>query len=365
MQRLSYRLTTEIADRAPVRIIKWGHSQRWLPLFLPYALIYALWLLMSKPISLIHLGDPLLSPLGVILRRLRRVPVVVTAHGLDVIYPNPLYQRVVIPCLRRLDRVVCISRHALDECVRRGVDKRRCKIIPPGIDIPPDEEWQMRRTALADRAPHLNRLCGRPAPSAGHVLITVGRLVRRKGVAPFVMQALPRLLGRRDDWIYLVVGDGPERRAIEEAIDTAGLNDKVYLLGATSENDLKDLYALADLFVMPNVPVKDDCEGFGIVSLEARAAGLPVVAADLEGIREAMGSDEGGLLVPPEDYDAFVEAIDHLLDCGRSDESYRRIRESVARRYCWSTIADRYLVLFDRVRQHDELLRRGSVADHR
>ena len=99
-----------------------------------------------------------------------------------------------------------------------------------------------------------------------------------------VTEVLPRLAERRADWIYLVVGEGPERQAIAEAAtQDPRVAQRVHLLGQTSDDDLCMAYAAADLFVMPNVPVPGDSEGFGIVHLEARAAGLPVVAADIEG----------------------------------------------------------------------------------
>ena len=343
MQRLSYQLTTEISRQEETRIISWGRSQRWLLVFLPLAFVQAVWLLTRGVTTLIHIGDPLLAPLGVLLRLLGRVPVVANAHGLDVIYPHPLYQLVIPWCLRRLDCVICISQYTRMECLKRGISGDRCVVIPLGINV---EEY---KPVLSPEMRHQFAQRWKLNLNDRHILLTVGRLVPRKGIAPFVSQALPLLRQRREDWIYLVVGEGPERVAIEAVVAAHNLADKVRLLGQVSEEGLKAAYALADLFVMPNVPVAGDAEGFGMVTLEARAAGLPVVAADLEGIRESIENEDDGLLVPPEDYVAYVQAIDRLLGKEPNPAEAQRRRERVAARYAWPRIAARYLEVFRQV----------------
>jgi len=353
MQKLSYQLTTEISRREKARIISWGQSQRWLPFFLLLAFAQAAWMLTRGAITLIHISDSLLAPLGVLLRLLGRVPVVANAHGLDVIYPHPLYQLVIPWCLRRLDCVICNSQYTRGECLKRGISGDRCVVIPLGINV---EEYKPVLSPEMRQRFGLN-LNGR------HILLTVGRLVPRKGIAPFVSQVLPLLRQRRDDWVYLVVGDGPERTAIEAAAAAHELGDKVRLLGQVSEEELKAAYALADLFVMPNVPVAGDAEGFGMVTLEARAAGLPVVAADLEGIRESIENEEDGLLVPPGDYTAYVQAIDRLLGKEPSPAEAQRRRERVAARYAWPRIAARYLEVFRQVQTEYRTQRSWEVAD--
>ena len=176
-------------------------------------------------------------------------------------------------------------------------------------------------------------------------------------------QALPLLRQRREDWIYLVVGDGPERGTIEAAAAAHELADKVRLLGRVSEEELKAAYTLADLFVMPNVPVAGDAEGFGMVTLEARAAGLPIVAADLEGIRESIENEDDGLMVPPEDYTAYVQAIDRLLGQESSAAEVQRRRERVAERYGWPHIAACYLEVFRQVETEYHTKRSREVAN--
>lgn len=346
MQQLSFHLTQTISRRAPAQIIKWGRSQKWLPLFIPYALVRSLFILATKPVTLIHLSDLVLAPLGLFLRLIGRRPVVANAHGLDVIYPNRIYQAVVPACARRLDFIICNSESTRQHCLARGIDTNRTGVIPPGV------EPEIFKDVLpeVERSYWINRWGLKSRP--GHILLTVGRLVPRKGVPFFVSQIVPELVKRQDDFVYLIVGDGSERDAIEATVREQALEHVVRVLGEVSAEELMAAYAMADLFVMPNVPVQDDSEGFGIVAVEARAAGLRVVASALEGIVDSFFSADDGILVPPGDAEAWLEAIDQMLRTEVTQEECWLRRHRTVSRYGWEAIAKQYLEVFDNVQSH-------------
>jgi glycosyltransferase involved in cell wall biosynthesis len=344
MQNLSYRLTKEVQKRVAARVISWGGSQKWLPFFTTWAFVRALAFSMRTKITLIHLSDPVLAPLGIMLRMLLHVPLVVNAHGLDVTYPNALYQAIIPSCLRRFERIICISDYTRRECIRRGVDPERCVVIPPGIEVSDYTIYSLD----SDRRIHLKSLGINQCDL--RVLLSVGRLVPRKGIGDFISEALPLLAAQRRDWIYLIVGEGPERSNIEAAIRSHGLTEHVKLLGRLDHAMLLGVYSLADLFVMPNVPVSGDPEGFGLVILEARSAGVPVVAADLEGISEALGDEnEDGILVKPRHWADFVAAINFWLDRENTIEDRLQRRSRVEAQFAWAHIAEKYLELFHEV----------------
>jgi glycosyltransferase involved in cell wall biosynthesis len=356
MQNLSYRLTTGVSKHVAARIISWGGSQRWLPFFLISASLRALIALSRDDVTLIHIGDPVLAPLGIALRILRQVPMVVNAHGLDVTFRFPPYQAVIPACLRRMDRVICISTYTREQCLQRGVPAERCVVIPLGIEIGdyaaalPAGERQIRLASWGVNS------------SQDKVLLTVGRLVVRKGLAPFVSEALPRLMAKRQDWVYLIIGDGPERGDIESAVQSQGLGERVKLLGRVNREALRAAYALADLFVMPNVPTPGDPEGFGLVTLEARAAGVPVVAADLEGIGETI-AEQDGTLVRPGDWPAFASSIRSWLDRQETVADRERRRQRLQAEFAWSRIIERYLQVFQEVTEEHNTRRGAPIAD--
>jgi glycosyltransferase involved in cell wall biosynthesis len=352
METLSYQLTRRIAERRPCRILAphgvWGGPAR----FVVYAIWKTIALACRGDVELIHLGDPILAPLGYLVQRVFNIPVVCNAHGLDIIYPHRLYQASIIGAMKRLRLVICISNYARDECLARGVPATRCVVIPPGIAA--------ADFAVPAGAPQVPEVAGPP-----YVMLTVGRLVRRKGVLDFVRHVLPQVAALRRDWEYWVAGEGPDGQAVLDECRRLGLESHVKLLGAVADDELKRLYQRADLFVMPNIPVAGDAEGFGIVILEARAAGLPVIATRLEGISDAWAGADGAL-ISAYDCDGFARAIvAHLARPTAEDRERRRSQVRVA--FDWAVVVGRYLEVFDALAAPQRVLqgrrRRSAPAD--
>lgn len=347
MQKLSQSLTKEVGKLTPTSTIYWGGSTLFVPFFVVYAFLKAVFTIpRSNHVKLIHLSDALLAPLGLALRTLLRVPVVVTVHGLDVTYQNRLYQWLVPACLRRMDRIVCVSSYTRQQCIRRGVPAALCEVIPNGVNM---REFADQYTAQAMR--NLQMAAGEMLRGR-KVLLTVGRLIERKGVVHFLTEVMPRILAQRQDICYLIAGEGPQRDLIETRIASLHLEKHVALLGRIDDDTLRAAYHLADLFIMPNIPVQNDIEGFGLVALEAAAAGRYVVASRLDGIPEAIVPGENGTLLDPLDSEGFADAILALLaDDPRRDTLSRQAREFVRGRYSWDIIARRYQQVFIRVIQ--------------
>ena len=347
MQKLSQSLTKEIGRLTPTSTIYWGGSTVFVPFFVVYAFLRAvLTVPRSGHIKLIHLSDALLAPLGLALKTLLRVPVVVTIHGLDVTYDNRAYQWLIPRCLRRMDKIICVSSYTRTQCIRRGVPAALCEVIPNGVNM---LEFADQFTSAGMR--NLQMHAGRMIRDR-KVLLTVGRLIERKGVVHFLTEIMPRLLAHRQDITYLIVGEGPQRDLIETRIASLHLGNHVCLLGRVDDDTLRAAYSIADLFIMPNIPVQNDIEGFGLVALEAAAAGRYVVASKLDGIPEAIVPGENGTLLDPLDTDAYVETILELLaDDEERSRLGQRARAFARDRYSWDIIARRYLQVFLKIIQ--------------
>lgn len=357
MQKLSQSLTKEVGRLTPVTTIYWGGSTLFVPFFVVYAFLRAvLTVPRSNHVKLIHLSDALLTPLGLALRTLLRVPVIVTVHGLDVTYSNRFYQWVILRCLKRMDKIICVSSYTRKQCVRRGVPATLCEVIPNGVNM---TEFADSYTSQGMR--NLQSKAGK-CIRGRKVLLTVGRLIERKGVVHFLTEIMPRLLAKRDDICYLIVGEGPQRDLIETRIASLHLGDHVALLGQVDDDTLRAAYHVADLFVMPNIPVQNDIEGFGLVALEAAAAGRYVVASRLDGIPEAIVPGQNGTLLDPLDVEAFAATILELLDNEEQREALgKQAREFVRSRYSWDIVARRYLQVFIRVIQAREPSRAAAL----
>jgi glycosyltransferase involved in cell wall biosynthesis len=342
MQKLSQSLTKEVGRLTPTSTIFWGGSTIFVPFFIVYAFVRALFTVpRSNHVKLIHLSDALLTPLGVALRFLLRVPVVVTVHGLDVTYANRAYQWLIPRCLKRMDKIICVSSYTRHQCIKRGVPAHLCEVVPNGVNLNEFSDEHSERGMQ-----NLRRLAGHRLRDR-KVLLTVGRLIERKGVVYFLTDVMPKLLAVRQDFCYLIVGEGPQRELLETRITSLHLEDHVVLLGQVDDETLRASYHLSDLFIMPNIPVQNDIEGFGLVAIEAAAAGRYVVATKLDGIPEAIVSGQNGILLDPLDSEAFAQAILELLDDDeRREKLGQQAREFVWRRYSWDIIARRYLRVF-------------------
>jgi phosphatidylinositol alpha-1,6-mannosyltransferase len=142
------------------------------------------------------------------------------------------------------------------------------------------------------------------------VLVTLGRLVSSERLKGFdeVLNVLPRLLTTHPDLAYLIVGDGSDKARLVDKARSLGVADRVVFAGRIPESEKVDHYRLADAFAMPSQQ-----EGFGFVFLEALACGIPVVAGNIDGGREAVRQGELGSLVDPRDPADVVRGIEEAL----------------------------------------------------
>ncbi|MBU1177655.1 glycosyltransferase family 4 protein [Patescibacteria group bacterium] len=326
MEKYSYELIRHFPTEKEVIALR--KSQLHLIWFLPYALVMGLFL--ARQVDLVHLGDGLLAPLGWIIKKISGKPAVVTVHGLDVIYDKWLYQSVCASALKNLDKVIAVSESTKQECLQRGVSADKCVVVPNGVVV--------KETDASYSRSDLTKLLGANIGNK-KVLLTVGRLVPRKGVVWFIENVLSQL----ENVVYVVVGRGSEEKKIRRIVENKKLEDKVFLLTGIVDDQLEILYHTADLFIMPNVKVKGDREGFGLVALEAAARGLVVVAAALEGIQEAIANNQNGILIEAENGEEFAETSQNLLaDDRRRQELSRRAREYTLTNFSWDKIAERY-----------------------
>jgi glycosyltransferase involved in cell wall biosynthesis len=333
MEKLSFALAKEFSGLADTSLITWGKSQKYLPFIYPLFLIKAIYLISTKRIDHIHIGDALLSPLGLILKYLFRIKTTITVVGLDITFNFPGYQFLIPNSVKRLDKVICISNATMQECIRRGIPKNICEVIPCGVY---PEDWNIMTTQK-----DLEEIVG-ISLNGKKVIITVGRLVERKGVYWFIKNVLPEL---NRNIIYLVIGDGPERNKIKSLINKLNLDHKVYLLGKISDGDLKIIYNTADLFIMPNIRVKDTIEGFGIVAIEASSTGLPVIASEIEGIKEAITNERNGVFLKPNSKKMWVEKVNYLILNNIFNKAL--VKDWTINKYNWNTIALKYLSKFN------------------
>jgi phosphatidylinositol alpha-1,6-mannosyltransferase len=322
MERLAFEVTSRLAARRTVEIVPMRPRPWALPLFMFTSALRIAVASARGELALLHIGDPVLAPLAVV-ARLFSIPTSVTLHGLDVIYAGVGYPPLRRLFLRRFDRYICISEATRRAAIEHGVPAERITVIGIGVDVP---------VVAAD-----------PVPRDMNCVLFVGRLVRRKGLEWFVSDVMPALASRFPQLKMVVLGDGPERARIAGAAAAAGIEQRIVWLGSQDDDAKMHWMARAAVCVMPNIAVPNDMEGFGIVALEAAAAGCPVVASDIEGLQDAVSDGESGSLVPPENARAWLGAIDALLaDAVVNRRTGERAQAHVRAHRGWGPIVDAY-----------------------
>ncbi len=273
--------------------------------------------------------------------RMGGVRLATVANGQDVTLPVAVYQRWLRGVFARLDGVLPVSRATGEACLQRGATPERLHVVPTGVDVERFADGPDRMEARA----WLEQRHGLP-PEA-FVLVTLGRQVRRKGTAWFTREVMPLLPPQAH---FVVAGDGPETPAIRAAGAAAGMGERVHLLGRVPEQELQRVLRSGDLFVMPNVPVAGDMEGLGLVAYEANLSGLPVLAADMEGMRDTITEGANGHLLPPLDAAAFAARIAHYAaEPAALDRLAEQSRRHAEQTFGWPAIADRYVAALERV----------------
>ena len=296
-----------------------------------------------------HLGEDLaILPLAALAARSGRLPIVVTIHC-SLVHTVPLR-----------DARTALLRAVGGPIERWGVRRADATItLTPRLaarlaaEVGPDRVHFMRRGV--DR-----RAFGQPCcdafPRVGRPrVVFLGRVVRAKGVETLV-EAAAQL--RTPGAQVLVVGDGADRRRVEELSRRLGVADRVRVMGFVPHERVPAVLASADLLVLPSF-----YEELGTVLIEAMQAGLPAVASRVGGIPDIVEDGENGLLVAPGDATALARAIDAVLG---DPVLSRRLGDGARRRaaaYDWDVVGEQVLELYRQLAGRRPPRRRVQAAE--
>ena len=275
--------------------------------------------------DVIHAHEPLTPSTSMLAVLAASAPVVATFHAaLD----RSRLMELAAPALRqvsgRIDAAVAVS-DAAASFLRRVV-RVPLEIVPNGVDV----------RAFAHP--------GRPIEGlpAGPKILWVNRLDPQKGFE-IMLRAFERLASEVVGVHLLVAGDGRDRALLRSL--PGDLRSRILRLGTVPHGDLPRYHADADVFVSPATGQ----ESFGIVLVEAMAAGVPVVASDIAGYREVVRDGVDGLLVPPGDPSALAAAIRRVLSEPELAATLKAAGRSRAEAFSWQVVAPRVEAVYDRV----------------
>lgn len=278
----------------------------------------------SFPFDLVHAHYAV--PAGDAVRRARAdAALVVSVHGGDVLATaqrSAYAERVVRRTFAHAQLVLANSAGTERRC--RALGAQATTVVHLGTDVP------------AEPTPHAD--ANRPP-----TLVTVGHLVARKRHAD-VIEALAVLAPRHDGLRYVVVGDGPERAALEALAARRGVRDRVEFTGQLPPAEARSRAAAADLFVLPSVD-----EAFGVAYVEAMAAGVPAIGCEGEdGPGEIAAAGPGLVQVPPRNPTALATELDRLLDDEALPALGRQARSTVEHAFTWEICGRQTVAAYER-----------------
>jgi phosphatidylinositol alpha-1,6-mannosyltransferase len=230
---------------------------------------------------------------------------------------------------------------------KNGIGSSKLLVVPGGVDLSKfnsniDYKEIIKKYGLLNKK----------------IILTVARLDEHKG-HDLVIQSLPEVLEKIPDLVYLIVGDGPEKKRLKELVAGLGLEDKVVFIGSVPHDETPKFFGLCDVFIMPSRELRlgrEWFEGFGIVYLEAGACSKPVIGGASGGISDAIIESQTGILVDPNRVQDISGALKLLL----TDKKYavmlgEKGRERIKSNFSWQIIAKR----IDTVMQKTDLARQG------
>ena len=285
----------------------------------------------NNPYALIHVHDWLTASAGIELKHAWKIPLVTTIHATERGRHQSHLPSETSHSINQLEWQVCFESWRLIVCssymageLRSFFDVPLDKVtlIPNGVDVTPFQSCSEER---------IRELKGRFAPLGEKLLFYVGRITPEKGVQ-VLLQALPSIREKHPDVRLLVAGRNSEQ--LLPLVDESGIGDAVDLLGFI-DSEMRDcLYRSVDAAVFPSL-----YEPFGIVALEAMAAGCNVIASQVGGLAEVVDHRRTGLTVRVNDTQSIAWAVDQLFtDPVQAQAMRTRALEEVTRSYNWLTI---------------------------
>lgn len=249
--------------------------------------------------------------------RMARVPLILARQGLVLCKKKLKYE---LGFRYLTDGLIVNSASVRDTYLSYGWFKEhQIGIIHNGVSVTPD-------TPLFD----VQRIV--PQAESRMMILTAGRLDPQKGFMN-LLEVAKRAKAMNRSWIFVIAGEGPLKNQIEDRIADYGISDTVRLIGFQSE--IRSLMKSSDVFILPS-----RFEGMPNVVMEAMAEGTPVVASDVNGIKELMIDGETGYLVSPDNTDDFVDRLVRLEDRDRRTQMGTAARERVLRCFTWERMAD-------------------------
>ena len=270
-----------------------------------------------------HGHDYKSNAIGLLLRRLHKMKLVTTVHGwVHHTAKTPLYYAVDKFCLRRYDRVVCVSDDLFQQCSQLGVRQERLTLIENAIDAnyfqPPESKPASDRLEIG----------------------AVGRLEEEKGFIPLI-ETVAKIAKIHNNIHLSIYGEGSQKAELNALIERLDAQRFVSLPGF--ESDLIRLYSSLDIFVLNSIR-----EGLPNVCLEAMAMGVPMISTAVAGVPNLVTDQSDGLIIPLSDSAALESALIRLIESPQLRQNLaRNARKTIVERFSFDKRMEKMRNLYE------------------
>ena len=262
---------------------------------------------------------------GVFLKKLFRIPLLVTVHGSDLFaLKSKLSKKLQNFVVKNADIVTVNSKATGNEIVKRfPTYSSKVKVIPMGVDIGLFKKKNIKKPKKY---------------SKNKILLFVGRLSDQKGLQ-YLIDAMPEIIKYDTKIKLLIIGEGPYEKILQEKLQSNNVEEHIEFLGSMPSTEISKYYNFADIFVMPSLSTKTGTEALGLSLLEAMACGCRVIGTNIGGIPFVIKNNYNGTLIKQKDSLELSNAITRILkNKKRSIKLGNRAAEFVKKNYSWDKI---------------------------
>ena len=262
---------------------------------------------------------------------LKSIKILCLAHGNDILTKRSLIKK------RRLEKVfskvkyiIANSYFTRNKIKNLSINSSKIKVIYPGIN----------RINLPSKKQNLFGKYNYFKP----ILITIARLEKRKNHIK-IIYAINDLLKEYNNLLYLIAGDGPEKKRLSKIINKLNLDRNVKLLGKVNEKEKASLFNISDLHIMPTIDHKysHSIEGFGISYIEAGMFGVPSISSGIGGTKESVINNKTGIICDPNKIFSIKNSIKKILN---DQKNYKKISvnaKNFSKRFIWDNVIKSYI----------------------
>lgn len=303
------------------------------PPFVISQLVNAIKLCRQYNVQLIHAHWLIPQGLIALLTRYflrRRIPILSTSHGADLFsLQHGMLERLKRLVVQRSERVTVVSSAMQRRLIETGCDSPNISILSMGVDLQ-------------------NEFIPGTTDASPTDLVCVGRLVEKKGIST-LLAALSKLTAEFPRLRLTIVGDGPEKKTLEQLAGQLGISGQVHFTGGLPNKEVPDYYRAARIAIVPSIIARDgDQEGLGLVAVEALGCGCATIVSDLPALRDVVTDGENGLVFRSGDAADLASQIRKLLtDPCLLSGLIERGRPSVISKFDWQPVGAGYRTLIE------------------